>query len=41
MVHTLFMDLRRAYGSVRREVLCNTLIEIRVTTKLVRLTKIC
>jgi hypothetical protein len=39
-VHKLFVDFNKAYGSVRREVLYNILIEFRVTMKLVRLIKL-
>jgi hypothetical protein len=40
-VHQLFLDFKKAYDSVRREVLCNILIEFRVPMKLVRLIKMC
>jgi hypothetical protein len=40
-VHQLFIDLKKVYDSVRREVLYNILLEFWVTTKSVRLTKIC
>jgi hypothetical protein len=36
-VHQLFVDLKKAYDSVRREVLYNILIEFGVPMKLVRL----
>jgi len=36
-VHQLFIDLKRAYYSVRREALYNILIEFGVPKKLVRL----
>jgi hypothetical protein len=36
-VHQLFIDFKRAYDSVRREVLYNILIEFKVPMKLVRL----
>jgi len=40
-VHQLFVDFEKAYDSVRREVLCNILIEFGVPMKLVRLIKVC
>jgi hypothetical protein len=40
-VHQLFIDFKKAYDSVRREVLCNILIEFGVPMKLVRLIKMC
>jgi hypothetical protein len=40
-VHELFIDFKKAYDSVRREVLYNILIEVGVPMKLVRLTKMC
>ena len=40
-VHQLFIDLKKAYDSVRREVLYNILIEIGIPVKLVRLIKMC
>ena len=36
-VHQLFIDFKKAYDSVRREVLCNILIESGIPKKLVRL----
>jgi hypothetical protein len=39
-VHQLFIDFKRSYDSVRREVLYNILIEFRVPKKLDRLIKI-
>jgi hypothetical protein len=36
-VHQLFIDFKKAYDSVRKEVLSNILIEFRVPMKLVRL----
>jgi hypothetical protein len=33
--HQLFTDFKKAYDSVRREVLCNTLIEFGVPIKLI------
>jgi hypothetical protein len=35
-LHQLFIDFKKTYGSVRREVLCNILIECGVPMKLVR-----
>jgi hypothetical protein len=40
-VHQLFMDFKKAYDSVRREVLFNIHIEFWVPMKLVRLNKMC
>jgi hypothetical protein len=40
-VHQLFIDSKKAYDSVRWEVLCNILIEFGITMKLVRLIKMC
>jgi hypothetical protein len=40
-VHQLFMGFRKAYHSIRREVLYNILIVFGVPVKLVRLIKIC
>jgi hypothetical protein len=40
-VHQLFIDFKKAYGSVRRKVLYNVLIEFAVPMKLVRLTEMC
>jgi hypothetical protein len=40
-VHQLFVDFKKAYDSVRREVLCSILIEFGITLKLVRLIKMC
>jgi hypothetical protein len=40
-VHQLFIDFKKAYDSVRREVLYNILIEFVIPRKLVRLTKMC
>jgi hypothetical protein len=40
-VHQLFIDLKKAYDSVKREVLYNILIEFGISMKLVRLIKIC
>jgi len=38
-VHHLFTDFKKAYDSVRREVLCNILIEFGIPMKLVGLIK--
>ena len=40
-VHQLFIDFKKAYDSVRREVLYNILIEFVTPKKLVRLMKMC
>jgi hypothetical protein len=40
-VHQLFIDFKKAYGSVRMAVLCNVVIEFGVHMKLVRLMKMC
>ena len=40
-VHQLFIDFKKAYDSVRREVLYNILIEFGVPKKLVRLVIMC
>jgi negative regulator of genetic competence, sporulation and motility len=40
-VHQLFIDLKKAYDSVRMEVLYSILIEFGVPTKLVRSIKMC
>jgi hypothetical protein len=40
-VHQLFIDFKKAYDSVRREVLYNILIEFGVSMKLVGLIKMC
>jgi hypothetical protein len=40
-VHQLFIDFEKAYDSVRREVLYNTLIENGTAMKMVRLIKMC
>jgi purine nucleoside phosphorylase len=40
-VHQLFIDFKKAYDSVNREVLYNILIEFSIPMKLVRLVKMC
>jgi hypothetical protein len=40
-VHQLFIDFKKTYDSVRREVLCNIIIEFGIEIKLVRLIKMC
>jgi len=40
-VHQLFIDFTKTYDSVRREALCNILIEFGIPMKLVRLIKMC
>jgi sorting nexin-29 len=41
MVHQLFIDFKKAYDSVKREVLYNTLLKFGIPKKLVRLIKMC
>jgi hypothetical protein len=40
-VHQLFIDFKKAYDSVNREVLYNILLEYGVSKKLVKLIKMC
>ena len=40
-MHQLFIDFKKAYDSVRREVLYNILIKSGITKKLIRLIKMC
>jgi len=40
-VHQIVIDFKKAYDSVRREVLYNILIEFGIPKKLVRLIKMC
>lgn len=39
--HQLYIDFKKAYDSDRREVMCTTLIQFRITKKLVTLITIC
>jgi sorting nexin-29 len=41
MVYQLFIDFKKAYDSVKREVLYNILLEFGIPKKLVRLIKMC
>jgi hypothetical protein len=41
MVHQLFIDFKKAYDSVEREVLYNILLEFGIPKKLIRLIKMC
>jgi hypothetical protein len=40
-VHQLFIDFKKAYDSVKREVLYNILLAFGIPKKLVRLIKMC
>jgi hypothetical protein len=40
-VHQLFVDFKKAYDSIKREVLYNILLEFDMPKKLVRLIKMC
>jgi hypothetical protein len=40
-VRQIFIDIRKAYDSIRREVLFNILIEFGIPMKLVRIIKTC
>jgi hypothetical protein len=40
-VHQIFIDFKKAYNSVRREVLYKILIEFGIPMKLIRLIKMC
>jgi hypothetical protein len=40
-VHQLFIDFKKTYDSVKREVLCNILLEFGIPKKLVSLIKMC
>jgi hypothetical protein len=41
MVHQLFIDFKKAYDSVKREVLYNILLEFGIPKKLIRIIKMC
>jgi hypothetical protein len=41
MVHQLFIDFKKAYDSIKTEVLYNILLEFGIPKKLVRLIKMC
>jgi hypothetical protein len=41
MIHQLFIDFKKAYDSIKREVLYNILLEFGIPKKLVRLIKMC
>jgi hypothetical protein len=41
MMHQLFIDFKKAYDSIKREVLYNILLEFVIPKKLVRLIKMC
>ena len=41
VVHQLFIEFKKAYDSVRREVLYNILMEFGISKKLIRLIKMC
>jgi hypothetical protein len=40
-MHQLFTDFRKAYDSIKREVLYNILLEFGIPKKLVRINKVC
>jgi hypothetical protein len=40
-VHQIFIDFKKAYDSIKREVLYNILLEFGIPKKLVRLIKMC
>jgi sorting nexin-29 len=41
VAYHLFIDFKKAYDSVRREILCNIVIEFVIPKKLARLIKMC
>jgi hypothetical protein len=41
MAHQLFIDFKKTYDSVRKEVLCSILLEFGISRKLVGLIKMC
>jgi hypothetical protein len=41
MVHQLFINFKKAYDSIKREVLYNILLEFGIPKRLVRLSKMC
>jgi hypothetical protein len=41
MVHQLFIDFKKAYDSIKREVIYNILVKFGIPKKLVRLIKMC
>jgi hypothetical protein len=40
MMHQLFIDFKKAYDSIKREILYNILLEFGIPKKLIRLIKI-
>jgi hypothetical protein len=40
-VHQLFIDFKKAYDSIKREVLYNILVDFGIPKKLIRLIKMC
>jgi hypothetical protein len=41
MVHQLFIDSKKAYDSIKREILYNNLLEFGIPKKIVRIIKMC